>query len=107
MRMAAYTENKLVLQLLYRKCLVGNLTPVWSLNSAPSFCKRLAGDEGDKVAKSLILRMAKKFFLQKCRSNNYHHHLCFVMLQAGSSQLEGGGWREVAIPVTSLGEGYS
>jgi hypothetical protein len=23
----------------------------------------------------------------------------------GSSELEGGGWREVAIPVTSLGEG--
>jgi hypothetical protein len=28
-----------------------------------------------------------------------------VLLQAVSSQLEVGGWREVAIPVTSLGEG--
>jgi hypothetical protein len=27
-----------------------------------------------------------------------------VLLQAGSSQLEGGGWREVVIPVTSLEE---
>ncbi len=36
--------------------------------------------------------------------NNYHG-LTLCMLQAGSSQLEGGGWCEVAITVASLGEG--
>ena len=30
-----------------------------------------------------------------------------LCMQVGSSELSGGGWREVAIPVTSLGEGHT
>ncbi len=38
-------------------------------------------------------------------NNNCQYPLHSVILQADSSQLEGGGRCEVAIPVTSLGEG--